>query len=247
MNDTPAAPARTSYAHHGEDLAVLDFFQGKPGVFIEAGANHPIESSQTYLLEQQGWTGILIEPNPHLAELCRQLRPRSKVFACALVEPGGPAQVRMHFPGSALHELAKVVDPASSPSSPSPQGLTFDCPARHLNDVLAEAGLGAVDFFSIDLEGYEAAALRGFDWKRWRPRLLSVEDHCEHLQTWRRVRAAGYRFLRRIGDNDWYVPPESPHRATPAEHLRLVRKKILSLPLRKFRRLARRVRGRQPD
>lgn len=249
----PPPPPGTTYAHHGEDLAVLDFFRGRPGFFVEAGANHPIESSQTWLLEQHGWRGILIEPNPRMAELCRRLRPRSRVFECALVEPNGPTSVRMQFPGAALSELARVVDdPGSHPSdatvpSVSPDGLSFVCPARHLNGVLEEAALERIDFFSIDLEGYEAAALKGFDWARWHPRLLSVEDHCEHLQTWNRVRASGYRFLRRIGDNDWYVPPEAPERATAAERLGLVRKKILSLPLRKFRRFSRRIRGRSVD
>ena len=239
-----AFPRRTSYAHHGEDLEVLAFFGGRPGVFVEAGSNHPIESSQTYLLEQRGWMGVLIEPNPWMAALCRQLRPRARVFECALVEPGGPPEVRMRYPAPALSELAKVVAGASDEAAEG-AAVSFVSPARTLDEVLAEAGLERIDYFSIDLEGYEAAALRGFDWARWRPRLISVEDHCEDLATWRRVRAGGYRFLRRIGDNDWYVPADAPERTTVMERAGLVRKKFLSLPFRRLRWLSRRVRGKE--
>ncbi|MBL9138891.1 MAG: FkbM family methyltransferase [Verrucomicrobiales bacterium] len=242
--ESAASEERTSFAHHGEDLEVLKYFGGKTGVFVEAGANHPIESSQTYLLEQRGWKGVLIEPNPHLAELCRQLRRRSQVFACALVEQGGPTEVQLRFPSPDLSELARVVSGPTRRTTSQGRDVSFACPARTLDDVLAEAGLGAIDFMSVDLEGYEAAALTAFDWVRWHPRLISVEDHCEDLSTWRRMRQGGYRFLRRIGDNDWYVPADAPDRAGLGETLKWVRKKFLSLPLRKFRRFSRRLRGR---
>lgn len=236
-----------SYAHHGEDVAVLAFFGGRRGTFVEAGANHPIESSQTYLLERNGWRGVLIEPNPQMAGLCRLHRPQSQVFECALVEPGGPSEVTLHFEDPTLTEVARVVSTVGEAERPSRRGVSFVCRARLLDDVLAEAGIGQIDFLSVDLEGYEAAALRAFDWKRWKPRLISVEDHCESLATWRRVRSGGYRFLRRIGDNDWYVPLEAPERATTGEMWRLFRKKFLSLPFRRFRRLTRRLRGRDPN
>lgn len=236
-------PSAASYAHHQEDLAVLDFFAGRTGCFVEAGANHPVESSQTYLLEQHGWRGILIEPNPRLAALCRELRPEARTFDCALIEPGGPAQVHFQIPAHRSHEGAHV----ASLEIPIRPGETFAAPGRTLDEVLAEANLPRIDYLSMDLEGYEPVAFRGFSLSRWRPALLSIEDHCESLATSRIVAAHGYRFLRRIGDNDWYVPPESPHRASASERLRRIRKKYLSLPFRKFRRLSRRLRGMATD
>ncbi len=237
MNET--APA--SHAHHGEDLAVLEFFGGRTGVFVEAGANHPVIGSQTWLLEQRGWSGVLIEPTPWLAELCRRERPNSRVFECALVEPGGPAEVRLHTPEGCSAELAHVV-----PGDARRRGGEFiTCRTRTLDEVLSTAGLETVDFFSIDIEGCEIPALRGFAWSRWRPRLLSIEDHSKTLALTRFVRSHGYRFLRRIGDNDWYVPADSPHRATAGERLRFLRKKYLSLPLRKLRVFFRRLRGKE--
>src|SRR5215831_5875632 len=69
-----------------ENSRVLDFFAGEIGVFVEVGANHPIEGSQTYALEQRGWSGILVEP---LSEYAGQLRSErsAKVFDVAAGAP----------------------------------------------------------------------------------------------------------------------------------------------------------------
>ena len=39
------------------------FFGNIKGYYVEVGANDPRERSQTWHLEQQGWTGVLIEPH----------------------------------------------------------------------------------------------------------------------------------------------------------------------------------------
>jgi FkbM family methyltransferase len=236
-------PPQASYANCQEDLEVLAFFGSEAGTFVEAGANHPVKCSQTYLLEQKGWRGVLIEPNPELAKLCRELRPSSRTFACALVEPGGPDKVRMRIPGRSS-AAAAIVETSTKVLD---EDAFIECPARTLDKVLQESGIERMDYFSIDLEGYEVKALMGFSWKRWRPRLLSIEDHCENLDTHRYVSAQGYRLVRRIGDNHWYVPSDTPFPVSFADRLEFVRKLYLSSPFRKLRRLLRGLRGRNPD
>jgi hypothetical protein len=76
-----------SYSQFGEDKLILKYFGKLDGVFVEVGAFHPVQLSQTYLLEQNGWSGALVEPLPHLAALLRSARPRSKVFECAVSPP----------------------------------------------------------------------------------------------------------------------------------------------------------------
>lgn len=49
------------------------------GVFVEAGANNGIDQSNTVLLENNfGWSGLLVEPNPHKFKECQANRPNSK-------------------------------------------------------------------------------------------------------------------------------------------------------------------------
>ena len=39
------------------------FFGDIKGYFVEVGANEPRERSQTWFLEQAGWTGVLVAPS----------------------------------------------------------------------------------------------------------------------------------------------------------------------------------------
>jgi hypothetical protein len=50
-------------------------------------------------------------------------------------------------------------------------------PARPLSSLLDEAGICRVDLLSLDVEGYEAQALRGLDLSRHAPMWILVEMH----------------------------------------------------------------------
>jgi hypothetical protein len=64
-----------------EKQLVAAFFGGRKGYFVEVGANEPQLRSQTWHLEQAGWTGVLIEPQPGLADKLRAAQRSARVFA----------------------------------------------------------------------------------------------------------------------------------------------------------------------
>ena len=73
-----------------QDRAVWQFFgQKSQGFFIEVGANDPFGGSQTWLLEQNGWKGILIEPQQQFSQRLKAARPGSQVFGVACARPTG--------------------------------------------------------------------------------------------------------------------------------------------------------------
>jgi hypothetical protein len=58
---------RTSLPDEREQQLVRRFFDdARSGFFVEVGANRPQEQSQTWHLEQLGWSGVLIERRPTL-------------------------------------------------------------------------------------------------------------------------------------------------------------------------------------
>src|SRR5690349_18419094 len=60
---------RAIFSHHVENELKAAFFgHSARGFFVDVGANHPQLASQTWHLEQLGWDGILIEPQPDLAD-----------------------------------------------------------------------------------------------------------------------------------------------------------------------------------
>ena len=148
---------------------VREFFGGATGYFVDVGANDPQLGSQSWHLEQAGWTGILIEPQPDLAARLRQTR-KAKVFAVACSAPANAGKsMPLHLAGplSSLNEnLMDVTLKADA---------TVTVPVRTLDHVLAEAGAPSpIDFLSIDVEGHAREVLQGIDLVRWRPRLILV-------------------------------------------------------------------------
>ncbi len=70
--------------------------------------------------------------------------------------------------------------------------------------------------------------LSGFDFARWQPRLILLEDHVGNLKKHRFLRAAGYRLIRRFENNGWYVPRDATIGVAPRERWEIVRKYYLA-------------------
>lgn len=218
-----------------EACLVREFFGDRRGFFVEVGANDPELISQSWHLEQIGWSGVLVEPLPAYAERLRNTR-KAKVYELASTSPelaGRPLMLHVAGPLSAI-------DPARMASGAQSEH-TIAVATRTLDDVLQDAGAPRpLDFVSIDVEGHELEVLRGFDLAHWQPRLVLLEDHVTDLARHRYMQRAGYRLIRRSGDNGWYIP------AWPMrwrERREILRKYYLGLPFRMLRNLSRRLRG----
>src|SRR5207253_9282795 len=106
-------------------------------------------------------------------------------------------------------------------------------PARILDDILQEAEAPVpIDLLSIDVEGHELEVLRGFDLHRWKPRLMMIEDHVADLSKHYMLIANGYRLIRRVGNNGWYVPPDTAVDMRLRDRCETVRTYSLALPSR---------------
>jgi FkbM family methyltransferase len=221
-----------------EERLVREFFGGAPsGFFVEVGANHPTERSQTWHLEQAGWIGVLVEPQPDLAAFLVSARS-AKVFAVACTSPDVAGRT---VPLYAAGPLSSIDPGRMAPGAVSQYVIMV--PTRTLDNILAEAETPApIDLLSIDVEGHEIEVLRGFDFVAWRPRLILLEDHVESLQKHRFLEDSGYRLVRRVGNNGWYVPRDAAIAPSRRERWEIVRKYYLALPFRKARNLSRRVR-----
>lgn len=156
------------------------------GFFVEAGAHDGYSQSNTYYLERfRGWSGVLVEGIPELAARCRANRPRATVVEAALVADARPGdKVTMHF-GGLMSAVTGSLGSTAETEAHVRRGLAVqelratyevNVPARTLSQVLDEAALGReVDLLSLDVEGMEAAVLRGLDLRRHAPRFICVE------------------------------------------------------------------------
>src|SRR5262245_33180516 len=106
LRDPDARNADGSGWSGGREAAVGRDVLGRArrGFFVEAAANRPRFASQTWHLEQLGWTGILIEPQPDLAAALRAERS-AKVFAVACSSPAHAGRLRPLHVAGALSSL----------------------------------------------------------------------------------------------------------------------------------------------
>ncbi|MGI8527014.1 MAG: FkbM family methyltransferase [Pseudolabrys sp.] len=220
-----------------EHRLVRDFLGPARGYFVEVGANEPRQGSQTWALEQSGWTGILVEPQPELAQKLKSQRT-AKVFAVACSSPKNAGRLLpLHVAGPMSSLDRAQMSPGALPEA------TISVPVRTLDEMLIEAQAPApIDFLSVDIEGHELEALRGFDFRRWRPRLILLEDHVANRDKLRFMTTAGYRLIRYAVFNSWYVPADSAARAGWRDRFGIWRKYYLALPFRVLRNASRRLR-----
>ncbi|MEA2779614.1 MAG: hypothetical protein QOK29_1158 [Rhodospirillaceae bacterium] len=215
------------WTHQAELLQA--FFGKDRGVFVEVGANDPVLFSQTYHLEQIGWTGVLVEPLPDCAERLRRER-KARVFEVACSSPenhGKAAKLKVAGVFSTLGPTLMV------PGEP----ILGEVEVRlaTLDSLLAEAGIEKVDLLSIDVEGLEIDVLRGIDLEKYGPDLVLLEDHVYDWTKHRYMTAAGYKVVRRTDLNSWYIPAHRPFPISLLGRLQLFRKFVLGVPLRSWR------------
>ena len=201
--------AEQSFGLKGLDRALLPWLDFRDGFFIEAGANDGVKFSNTLLLERsRGWRGLLIEPIPDLAAQCRKNRPDCLVENCALVaSDSAQREVAMRY-----CNMMSIVKGAMQSEEGDLEHIRKGCevqriesyeltvPARPLSEVLDQHGIAQVDFFSLDVEGYELEALKGLDFARHVPRFLLVE--CRERETIQNFLAPRYEAVAELSHHD---------------------------------------------
>jgi FkbM family methyltransferase len=179
-DDRLSRPARS-----GMDVRLAALL-GRDGYFVEAGAYDGYTESNTYYLERFcGWRGLLVEPVAIMYREAVLDRPRSRVVQCALVPPeaaGKPARLwfggKMTVTAGAQGGNERDREWAGTSLIRRERDVyPFEVPGRTLSELIDEARAPAIDLLSLDLEGYEAEALRGLDLERHAPRYLLVEAH----------------------------------------------------------------------
>ena len=222
-----------------EEVLKADYFSETPaGFFVDVGANAPKDGSQTWAMESRGWRGVLIEPQPDLAEQLRRER-QAAVYAVACSTPENAGKtLTLHLAG-----IQSSLKPDFYAAGMQRAG-SVEVPVMTLDQVLEDAGAPCpLDFVSIDVEGHDIEVLNGFDLARWKPRLLFIEDVVQSLALHRTLTSRGYRWFRRTGINSWYVPADAPERIGLAGWLQFIRKYYLGLPFRVLREKKRRLLG----
>ncbi|NGZ08150.1 MAG: FkbM family methyltransferase [Nitrospira sp. LK70] len=211
-----------TYAQNFEDVLLARLFKGRSeGFYIDVGAWHPTLHSVTRYFYDLGWSGINVEPIPGQYQLFVEARPRDININAAVGEV--PGQLTFHECKDLTSLSTANAKQAELLRVAGHQVEFYEVPVITLDEIFASCVGRTIDFLKVDVEGYEAAVLKGTDWSHCRPRVLLIEatlpavkiedwDNVDSVRNWDSwepgLLGAGYEFAWFDGLSRFYVRRE---------------------------------------
>jgi FkbM family methyltransferase len=184
------------------DKFVFDFYQGHKGVFLETGSSHPVDQSNTYRLEQNGWSGMLVEPRQDHNTDYKIIRPNSIVENYALVSKnfeGDSVKSHMHEAGHMYNISGIHIGDGHSIDN------LVEWPVTTLDKLLRKHQMKTIDFFSLDVEGYEHEVIEGIDFEYVKFGVIVIETHPYEwngkTSDFSYLNGHGYKFYQNLSNN----------------------------------------------
>lgn len=196
------------YSQDGQDKWIAEelFPRKEKGTFVDIGAHDGINFSNTYHLEQKGWRGIAIEPNPAVYKKLAENRKCITIQGC--IAPSSGKKKFRYITGYA-EMLSGLVDEYDSRHAArieaevkskggGYQDIEVTC--YNLNELLEQYGLYEVDYINIDVEGAEYRILRSINYKRCHFSFIGVENNYRDWRIPSFLTRKGFRFHSIVGD-----------------------------------------------
>ncbi|MGZ5503981.1 MAG: FkbM family methyltransferase [Chthoniobacterales bacterium] len=206
-----------SFRREEADRVIALFVEIFPEAFVvQIGANDGSAGDPLVAaFEKTRWSGLLVEPVPHLYEALvarYRDRPNISVARAAISTRDGEALLYRlrEIPGetpqwfSQLATLDRNVLLKHRDSIPNIESLIVEerTPTVRLGTLFEKHDVKRIDFLVIDTEGHDYEILRDFDFARFHPTLLMFEH--QHLTA--HDKAAAYALLKARG----YTCKETP-------------------------------------
>ncbi|NBC33625.1 MAG: methyltransferase [Alphaproteobacteria bacterium] len=204
------------FSQSGQDrfLDARVFGGARNGVFVEVGAYDGLVHSNTAFLEiHRGWDGLLIEASPGLAAAARNNR-RAPCIERAVGAKSEDMDYLVVLAGhTAMSGILDSYNPALLDrvrAHPAHRERILRLAVRPLGEILDEAGIPAVDYLSLDVEGAELRVLESFPFGRIPVRVWSIENNAGSPRIARLMAGHGYELMDTIGMDEIYVPAQAP-------------------------------------
>ncbi|MEM1158900.1 MAG: FkbM family methyltransferase [Verrucomicrobiota bacterium] len=174
------ASSQAYFSQFGEDVCLQFLLKSTDGFYVDIGAFHPMNLSNTYHLYKRGWKGLIVDPNPAVAPLFYRFRSRDVICECAVSNSASDEMDFMLYEKPAFNCLRQFE--AAVPEGIRATGKSIKVEVRRLKDIFEEFGIKRIDYLNVDCEGSDLSVLESNDWSRWKPQVLTVEDHSKDWQ-----------------------------------------------------------------
>jgi FkbM family methyltransferase len=199
----------TFYSQMGQDRWVSEVvFPGvRDGFFLDVGSGDGTFMSNTKALEQKGWTGICVDPFPQnmqdrSCQIFKEVvfsKAGERVKFWAADEWGGIIEDSF---GISKDKMEKYKDELKAP--------TLEFTTVTLADILERAKAPRfIHYMSMDIEGGELHALKGFPFDKYKIGALTVEHNFKEpkrSEIKALMESHGYKRVHTLDRDDCYVP-----------------------------------------
>lgn len=199
------------YSQNNQDLLVLNLLGENPGYFVEFGATDGVSSSNTLLLEEKGWSGIVAEPSDVFHESLNKNRKCHIDYGC-VSDTTGDTVVFYEVGASGLSSMEKYAN-NDNWSGARQNHIKKEVNTITLKDLLDKYDAPEViDYLSIDTEGAEFDIFNAYDFSR-HFKIITVEHNHTPMKEdiHKLLSSKGYiQIFHDLSDWDnWYIHLES--------------------------------------
>ena len=165
------------FSQEGEEIILRRFFNySNTGFFVDVGAHHPKRFSNTFVLYKMGWRGINIDALPGSMHSFNEMRPGDINIEAAIADK---SETILYYtfdePALNTFDETKMLEIVKNTSYKLTAKLEIKTTtlAQVLDENIKENQ--PIDFFSIDVEGFDLKVLKSNNWMRYKPRVIVVE------------------------------------------------------------------------
>ena len=156
------------FGEFGEDIFIDRIFKNiKKGVYVDVGCYHPFKGSLTFRLFKRNWSGVNIDISKTSIDLFKISRNKDINLNIAVTDYDGEA---IYYENSPINQQNSLIQLNENQSK-----IKIKCST--LNTILEENRIENFDYLNVDVEGSELNVIKGLNFKKYSPKLISIENN----------------------------------------------------------------------
>lgn len=200
-----------TFAQHGDDLMLLNLLSlleltpNSGLAYLDVGAHHPINISNTALLYSKGYRGVNVEANPSLMQAFYEHRMSDKNVCVGIGPEPGLQNFYMYDETSGRNTFSKkeVFSMEGILTVRKQSALEVVT----INEIVSTyCGGEWPHILSVDIEGLDLDVLKTADFTKSKPKIIVVETRKNMTQSFAtELSKKGYVLYCRMGENLFFV------------------------------------------
>lgn len=197
-----------TYGQHADDLMILNLFtlMGMQKItWLDLGAHHPVNISNTKLLYDKGSNGVNVEANPNLIAEFQKHRPKDINVNVGVGLENGMKAFYMYGDSHGRNTFSS--EEVESLGGMSRIRKTVELPVLTVNEIVKRFCGGVwPDLLLTDIEGLDYSVLGSADFSKSKPKIIVTEVRRNETAKFELLlNSQGYEMVCRMGENLFFI------------------------------------------